>query len=161
MGLLPAPAPITEPGPYLAINPESDFNRKYPREKELFVFIFVFCLCLSILFFIVKDYNKRLELELLERRRVGRMVVSFLHSQKELMLQAPKNIYKYRNQCSGSVTFWYGSGSGSGSGSCSFYQCRVDICVVSFLHSQKELMLQAPKNIDKHRNHCSRSMTFW
>jgi hypothetical protein len=30
--------------------------------------------------------------------------VSFLHSQKELMLQAPKNIYKYRNQCSVSVT---------------------------------------------------------
>jgi hypothetical protein len=49
---------------------------------------------------------------------VGRMVVSFLHSQKELMLQAPKNIDKYRNQCSVFVTFWYGSGSGS----CSFRQ---------------------------------------
>jgi hypothetical protein len=107
----------------------------------------------------VKDYNKRLELELLERRRVGRMVVSFLHSQKELMLQAPKNIYKYTNKCSGSVTFWYRSGFGS----FSFYQCRVDtgICVISFLHSQKELMLQAPKNIYKYRNKCSGSVTFW
>jgi hypothetical protein len=108
---LPAPAPNTEPGPYLARNPDSDFTGKYPGEKELTTF--VFCFCFSILFLFVKDYNKRLELELLERRRVGRMVVSFLHSQKELMLQAPKNIDKYRNQCSGSVTFWHGSGSGS------------------------------------------------
>jgi hypothetical protein len=29
---------------------------------------------------------------------------------------------------------------------------RIDISVVSFLHSQKEIMLQAPKNIDKQRS---------
>ncbi len=50
--------------------------------------------------------------------RVDTCVVSFLHSQKELMLQAPKNIYKHRNKGSRSVTLWYGSGSGS----CSFRQ---------------------------------------
>ena len=45
-----------------------------------------------------QDYNKRLELELVERRRVGRMVASFLHSQKELMLQAEERLDTYRDR---------------------------------------------------------------
>lgn len=47
---------------------------------------------------LLEDYNRRLEQELVDRRRVGRMVASFLHSQKELMLQAEERLDTYRDR---------------------------------------------------------------
>jgi hypothetical protein len=69
----------------------------------------------AMFFFILLLVYGRIQIRIwnTDRTRVGICVVSLLHSQKKLMLQAPKNIDKYRNQFSGSVTFWYGSGSGS------------------------------------------------